>query len=393
MLEKLLGLEWFDDACKQARADLKDATQGMDHATSRLTTLDERKADLLEKVEFFTTQLAETGDADDSTDAAVKLKKYKKLRAGARDEMRTGAVDVQKKQRELSRSEAKLEGLTEKLDALKDANCHTCGQPVPKSLQDELSAAIEDETAKLDGLRVSAAKWLEEVQEDISVAQAEVEELDSRIASTSALVKVSQAQQESRKKAQRGVKQAKLDLKVIAKGLTDVAELLKKAEPKVAELQVCAAVLGLKGVRAHVLGEMLCSIQGVANQWLGRLSDGKLQMELKPYSDKGVKDAISLRVRGGNFARMSGGERRRVDVSILLALSQIGLSTAGVQDSWPMIFDEVFDALDADGIARGLTALTELSQTRPAIVITHSWRDELAELADLVLHVEDGVIS
>lgn len=393
MLEKLLGLEWFDAAQKESRADLKDATQQLERETDRLASLDERKTDLLEKVDFYSVQLEESKDADDLSDEEAKLKKYKKLRAASKEEVKVNSKSVQRKQRELTQSESKLESLSEQLDALKGQTCHTCGQPVPADVRDELEAAIDDQTTKLDGLRTSAVEWLDEIKEDIQAAQSEVDELTTRIEEVSGQVQVSVVQVETRLKAQRGVKQAKLDLTTLASSAATIEESLEKMRPKVAELEVCNSVLGLKGVRAHVLGETLGSIEGVANRWLAQLSEGKMQLELKPYSEKGVKDAISLKVKGGNFARASGGERRRVDVSLLLALSQIGLSTVGVQDGWPLIFDEVFDALDTQGISQVLVALKELSQTRPAIVITHSYVDDLAELADLVLHVEDGAIS
>lgn len=392
MLEKLLGLEWFDAALKASREDLKEAARELERATERLEALEARKGDIREKVDFYTNQLEESADADDLSAEASKLKKYKKLRAASKEEVKVNSKGVQRKQQEVTRSEAKLEQLTEQLDALAGQSCHTCGQPVPDEVRTELETALTEETERLAGLRTSAEEWLSDIKEDITAAQSEIDELTSRIEEVGGQVQVSQAQVEARTKAERGVKQAKLDLKTIEASAVTIEESLDKVKPKVAELEACSSVLGLKGVRAHVLGETLGSIEGVANRWLDQLSEGKLQMTLKPYSDKGVKDAISLKVKGGNFARASGGERRRVDVSILLALSQIGLSTVGVQDGWPLIFDEVFDALDPQGIAQVLKALNALSMTRPAIVITHSYVDDLAELADLVIHVEDGVI-
>lgn len=393
MLEKLLGLEWFDDALKSARSDYKDAASSLDLALSRMETLEARKSDLKEKLEFYRTQLSETDDADDLSDDESKLKKYKRLRKDARAEVHSSTSRIQQEQRELTRAESRLESLSEKLEAVQDDTCHACGQKVPSELREELQATIERETKQLDARRTSVSEWLEEARDDIESAQSEFDELTKRLEELSTKVRVSKSQLEARSKAERGMKQAKLDLKTLKLSADEIEKSLNTLKGKAAELQVCVDVLGLKGVRAHVLGETLTSIESVANQWLGKLSEGKLQLELRPYSEKGARDAISLKVRGGNFTRASGGERRRVDVSILLALSQIGLSTVGVQADWPLVFDEVFDALDAEGIAQVLVALEELARTRPVLVITHSYVDTLAELADSVLHVADGMVQ
>jgi DNA repair exonuclease SbcCD ATPase subunit len=392
MLEKLLGLEWFDVALKQARSDYKDAQLELEKLTTRVESLKERKVDLTEQVEFYATQLEGMTTPEDSTAAEKKLQKYQRLRKDAKKEVNSNSSQIQRKQIEFHKCQQSVETLKSQLEALEGQTCHTCGQPVPVEVRDELQSTVESEMEKLAELRSSTNDWLEEVQEDIEAAQSEVVELEGRIEELSVLVRSSTEQVDAYKKAQRGLKKAKVDLDTVVQGMQLLRESVEKIEPKVIELNACVEVLGLKGVRAHVLGETLGSIEAVANQWLSRLSDGKLQMELRPYSDKGTKDSISLKVKGGNFKRTSGGERRRVDVSILLALSQIGLSTVGAQANWPIVFDEVFDAIDKPGTQRVQDALKELSSTRPTIVITHTHVDELVDLADMVLKVEDGVV-
>ena len=93
-----------------------------------------------------------------------------------------------------------------------------------------------------------------------------------------------------------------------------------------------------------------------------------------------MADAISLDVEGAGggygYRAASGGERRRLDIALLLALSDV----AGVvADAAPgtLWVDEAFDSLDSRGVAVVVEALTALAESRCVVVITHS--EELAQ--------------
>ena len=101
-------------------------------------------------------------------------------------------------------------------------------------------------------------------------------------------------------------------------------------------------------------------------------------------------DAISLRVGGRAYASCSGGERRRVDVALLLALRELAVAAHGRAGTiWA---DEVFDAFDVQGVQDAAAALREMASERLVVVVTHS-PDLLAALRPDVrirLGLEDG---
>lgn len=173
---------------------------------------------------------------------------------------------------------------------------------------------------------------------------------------------------------------------------------LEEAKVDVAELEACEDALGLKGIRAQVLGHALEGIQAVANLWLDRICGAGLSLKLLPYSEKktgGVTDSISLQITGagaGEYLGASGGERRRLDVALLLALAEISRAAAG-REPGTLFCDEVFDALDQDGQAEVADVLRELARDRAIIVITHS--SDLARMLrpDLYLEAEGGVLG
>lgn len=162
--------------------------------------------------------------------------------------------------------------------------------------------------------------------------------------------------------------------------------------------QQVSKVLGTKGVRAFVLGEALTGLEQVANAWLSRMAPG-ISIALKAYSENktgGISDKISLEVSGvgGGYGyhASSGGERRRIDASLLLALAEVSAAARGAGRG-TLFLDEVFDAVDSEGVPLVAEAIGELGETRPVVVITHS--QDLAKhiQATLRLHVDAGTIT
>jgi len=165
-------------------------------------------------------------------------------------------------------------------------------------------------------------------------------------------------------------------------------------------LEAVEQVLGVRGVRAHVLGEALRGIEAVANYWLAKVAGEGLELTLDPYSEKasgGVSDAIALKVAGAGggfgYKAASGGERRRIDIALLLALAEVSQAASGRDGQGTLFFDEVFDALDGEGAGAVCAALAELAQTRCVVVISHS--STLVETLQptLRLHVKGGRVT
>ena len=84
---------------------------------------------------------------------------------------------------------------------------------------------------------------------------------------------------------------------------------------------------------------------------------------------------------------MSGGELRRVDVAVLLALGDLVASRALSPVRMRML-DEPFDSLDASGIERVVDLLQTKVEPRVGtlLVITHN--SDMQSLFEKVIHVE-----
>ena len=94
-----------------------------------------------------------------------------------------------------------------------------------------------------------------------------------------------------------------------------------------------------------------------------------------------------LEVGGRPYRAWSTGQRRRVDVALLLALQQTAQLAAG-GTGWTVWVDEVGDGLDTEGRRLLVDVLHQLAEDRAVVVITHD--EEMMRGLQPVHHVKLG---
>lgn len=369
LLESLLGLGKFDSALEKCRVDRKRAEQTVD-SLSRLVDVNKAK---LESAEFRLTEARRLKAALSLPPKPVPVTSLGPMLEQAKSEAAelrrsaSGLADAKAEQL------ARAGELARRLNALGVGDCDKCGQPIPEALRQKLRGELD--AAKAAGVKASEAYADARAANDAAYS-----ELEDEIARLRAKIASYEQEDAAYRRAERAVAEADAQLAAAEKqaealrGAVETDEAAaKKAAARLAMYQSVEQVLGIKGVRAHVLGKALSGLEAAANAWLTRLAGSGLQLALKPYSEKktgGVSDAIALEVRGAGggygYRAASGGERRRVDVALLLGLSQMAGGTG------TLFFDEVFDALDGDGVDAVVQAIQQLAADRLVFVISHS---------------------
>ena len=83
---------------------------------------------------------------------------------------------------------------------------------------------------------------------------------------------------------------------------------------------------------------------------------------------------------------LSGGERKRLDIIIILSLQRFLLESSGISTNL-IVFDEIFDALDNEGVESILECLNYMySEDTSVYVISHN--TDIKGMFDSVLTVE-----
>ncbi len=386
-LEGVLGLTRFDSAHEAARAAATAAgracSQAEREADKALALLGAAK-DGLDRARTALHAFVHVGEPAVPTGATTQA--MEPLLATAERELAQARTRMREADRAGSEHAAAARAARDTLTRLHSATtCPLCTQRIPPELLSTItrSAATADATAA--AARAAAATAVGGTEALIVELEDEVATLRQRITARRQVDSVYERQLQAHRLAgtaldslRRAAEHAQTlhsDRMVAHHAAVGVT---KSAEADLAEANAVEEVLGLRGVRAHLLGAALAGLGEAANGWLARLGLAGLSVSLRPYSEKktgGVADAISIEVAGAGggqgYKGASGGERRRLDVALLLALAEVAGAARG-RPPGTLWFDEVFDCLDESGTEAVAAALQGLAAERCVVVITHS---------------------
>jgi DNA repair exonuclease SbcCD ATPase subunit len=364
LLEDLLGIERIDDAYKAAGVDLREAE-------IRLTEADAHLRALLRGRDA-TKMALDALDIPGTVPAAPdpqRLQTARQQLSQAQADLSSIMQEQVKQGRRTALANAKLERLKSDARKLHRETCPTCGQKIPHSVKVEIAAECEAaaKTAQeADTLvRVEAANQndaQEELVEEVRVLNRRVIELES------ADRDYEKAKREAKKRtASRERLEGVLDDN--RKEIKHYKTQKKQEEHRIEKLKVVRSALGVKGFRAHLLEEATGAIETLTNHWL-QIMGAPMAIRL----DLNSKLCVELEVIGvagdQGYLGASSGEKRRMDVAILLALSELANSSR-TQEAGTLFLDEVFDSLDSDGISGVCDVMEALSSDRSVVVITH----------------------
>lgn len=409
LIESLTGTARFDPALKLARDDRKDVDKKVTRIErdiavleERLAGYDTRLADLEEDVDE-----VEIPDLVDPEVAQAKANKYEQLAKNTKEDIRTSErqlTDAKAKERD---GQAALRAAEKQAARLDVDDCPTCEQPIPEETRATLRDEVEAQKLRLTKARETTTTVTANVEAEVEELEEELESLE--LQGRDARDDVRTAKNTIRRIAE-ATKEQKRREGLLEKGRearTKAAEELVEQEDKLedlqaerAELAACEKVLGVQGVRSHILGRGLSGIETIANAWLARIGWPGLAIRLLPYSEKkssdAVSDKISMKLEGAGggygYKAASRGERRRVDVALILALGEYAAAAQGVRPG-TLWMDEILDGLDDEGVEAVSDAVQDLAKERAVVIISH--REELCSALRpaLHLHVEDGVVT
>ena len=122
-----------------------------------------------------------------------------------------------------------------------------------------------------------------------------------------------------------------------------------------------------KGLVRFVIRTVRDYLNDKCNYYLGYLTQGQITLKFDDELVENIEVGGNMR----HYISLSGGEKRKVNLAVMLALQSI-LSVSNGTESNVLFFDEVAENLDEHGI-KGLTDLLyELRKDKTVFVITHN---------------------
>lgn len=152
-------------------------------------------------------------------------------------------------------------------------------------------------------------------------------------------------------------------------------ELIKKRHG----VEMAVSTYSDTGVKTRVMDLTAPFLNERIDEYLNMLSGGTIKVVLstqKQLTTGGKSDKIDLLVENGfgadSYEGLSAGEKRRVDISISLALQDLVMTKAELATNL-LIYDEVFESLDEVGCENVIALLQQrLNVAESIIVITHN---------------------
>ncbi len=387
-IERLLGISRFDEGLATCKEQLKLARQKLQRIEATLANNRVRVAAEERRWQEANDTLAEAVAPEggpDTIPAPGDLEEVKeKARAASRD---LGVAQSEVRQLDMSVRELQViaSQKSAQLDRVRADACPTCAQPIPESLREritqEAEAAQKAAKEKAKVVEYQAAQ-LEETIEELSAEASALRERQHLLEAAAHASRRAADAKARWDKAQVMLESTLADAKeniarlqvAIDEGEED--RIISAAE--VAELEACEQALGMRGVRAMLMDGVLRGFEALANCWLSRFFDQPVMVTIASTTERksgAVVDAISIQVDGvgggQGYKAASAGERRRIDVALLLALRELAEGAQG-DLCGTLFFDEVFDCLDEPGTLAIVDALKEMAVERCVVVITHS---------------------
>lgn len=128
-----------------------------------------------------------------------------------------------------------------------------------------------------------------------------------------------------------------------------------------------------EGFRSFVSQGALEYLNDRLSYYSGLLTDdeGLIELRDKELKNKSTSKEIGLYCANGEYKRNSSGKRRRVDLAVQFAFSDLVRHVSGESLEF-LVVDEVLDKLDVSGLDRVLGLLVEKAETMPVFIVAHN---------------------
>ena len=141
------------------------------------------------------------------------------------------------------------------------------------------------------------------------------------------------------------------------------------------------------GVIKYIIRNILSYFKDRSNYYLSLLTNSKYFIEF----DEELNEKISTNGISIHYISLSGGEKRKVNLSVLLALKDL-LTITNKSPSNLLFFDEITDSIDDYSMGNVVALLNELKKDKLIFLITHNktLKELLSSCRKIKIHKKDN---
>lgn len=263
--------------------------------------------------------------------------------------------------------------------------CGSCSQPFPVS---QVKAATDEQTMLLEN-----KKGLSDKLSNIKTMISSVDLLNAQIQTERSSIENNSKVLVSLANEANSTIIDDSELAALQGNLNSIVETVNSIWSQVAEankyLEHCqyfdTLLLPSSKFRSNILKKYLSYINTTLEE-VTPLIYGNLKIELDlDKQEKGVELYIHEDGKPKRYKSFSGGERRRIDIIIILSFQRFLVESSGISTNL-LIFDEIFDGLDSKGMEKVLNCIDSLFPESSSIyVISHN--DSIKSMFDNIITV------
>jgi DNA repair exonuclease SbcCD ATPase subunit len=402
LIEALTGVDTLEAAYRKALHERTAARAALAVVEGRVELLTERVEGARRRLEAAVPVQHAPPAAPAPVDPA-RLEALRTALVDAQDDLRDARSTLYDAERVAYDAQSEARRLATERDRIDRDVCPACEQAMPPERRAAAQQAAAEADEKAREAVTTARQQRTTIERDIADIIDEEVDLRQQVMEAEkadALGESVRREQQLREQADASRQAALQELADARHSLTEETAKREESQSEFDHRDAAAGVLSTKGVRAHLLAKTIAAIEASGNAWLGRICGDRITLSLKPYGTKrdgSQKDAVSLEIVGGGqeprgYGSMSGGERRRIDSALCFALAEVAEAARGERGS-TIFCDEIFDALDGEGVKAVADAVATLAQDRCVLVVAHNAAKQLQAVAREHYHVTDGTIA
>ena len=379
IFEELIGIAYWDKWKEKLQKKLKELQTELNRILLEMQNLEKKQSNLQGKLEELENQ---TG----LSSVKEELQETEKAKQILENEL-SNLPDINLKsiQDKLNRVIKKLSLLEkeykDKISILNSGICPTCKQPYPENLINQVKERLK--VIKEGIIQLKNLKKQLESQREIALKK------QNLLAKYEILTKRIKALQNALTESQTNIKEK---IENITKELELIQSELETLQNKQNELESDIEFLNYvidllkpsSRFRTNLLNRYVEALNTI-------LTEFPIEFEIRFKLGKGLDLEIKKGGRILDLKSLSGGERRKVSIVILLALQQLMERIGGIRTNL-LVVDEIFDALDLENLQFAVELFAGFEGEKSVFIITHN--EMLKEMINNVIEVrknEEGV--
>ena len=401
IIETILGVDKFSDFLETSKKHVKELERGKDNALYRIEdsnrqiqTYNDKVAELKHRRENWDRQQKELKDVFDrekkekierieieiselkSVDVKYNLELHQKIKGGRELEAKiNGAIQgIRRSIKELEGRKYIINDDIEKYNKFVNQPCKLCGTILDQEKIQTTIKNLESEKSGIDTKIVSFNTDIKQKQESIVLINDKLEQIapaynesvlyNIEFDIVNLKERVDEIQKSEFQPASFQDISFALDVEKLVQTIKVSEQEVEKATEELKYYSFWEEGFGKKGLVVYLLEQMIKFLNNKVEFYLNILSKGQIRLEFDKYLD--------FKISGLNYRNCSSGERKRVDLAVLLALYDL-TNLRNKQSFNILILDEVLDSIDKAGVEAVKDLLLELNKRIPTIlVISHN---------------------